>query len=73
MVLMSLALLFLTPTCHNSPGGSAIVVYKFRKPTFIDAQSVCQKEHFGGEIVTILDDEYNSFIQQVGIQSSYIR
>ena len=70
---------FLSPSCHDRPSSSgydnaAIVVYKFRQPTFGDTFSICndKKSYSGGKVVSITDQEDYDFIQNVRIQSHYL-
>ena len=69
LITLSLSLIFLSPDCINSPGGHAIIVYKFKNETFEQARETCRLDRTvngnSGEILTIIDEEYNKFIQEV--------
>ena len=66
---------FLSPSCHDSPRGSALLVYKFRQgkreETFRETlESFCNSKgsYLGGKVVSIGDEEHYDFIQTVRIQ-----
>ena len=63
-----------TPYPRDMEYGSALVVYKFRQPTFEEALSICNEKEsrFGGKVVSIVDYydfDHSDFIQKVRIHS----
>ena len=53
------------PTCHDSPSGSAMVLYQ-REPNSFDAANLkCDAILSGGKVVSIIDEKDYDFIKKV--------